>query len=645
MTKLRNRHFLLIDLLLLPAAAVLAFALRLDATGMDRYSQHALLFISLVVPVKLLVFNFGGLYSRYWRYASTDELLLVVITCGVSAVLAAGLLFGAALPLSGLKGFPRSIPIIDGLLTLFVVAGPRFLVRLAGQRSQRLRRAVVGEANGVAPRRVLVMGAGDAGAMIVKEMQANPQLGLVPVAFVDDDPLKIGVRIHGVPVLGPREQIPAAAVAHDVNEVIIAMPTVPGGVIRQILSICTEAGLSAHTVPGLYDIISGEVSVSQIREVDIEDLLRREPVRTDLEAVRTLVHGRRVLVTGAGGSIGGELCRQVARAGARAIYIMGHGEHSIYQINRELTERFSVGIDIVPVIADVRDRARLEQVFEEHRPELVFHAAAHKHVPLMESNACEAVTNNVLGTDNLVQVAEAYGASHLILISTDKAVNPTSVMGATKRISELIVRRASRRNGRCFAAVRFGNVLGSRGSVIPEFKRQIAKGGPVTVTHPEMRRYFMTIPEAVQLVLQAAAIGKGGEVFVLDMGEAVHMVDLATDLIRLSGLRPKLPGRTVSDGEWDIEVVFSQVRPGEKLVEELFVDGEKRGRTIHDKIFVALNGDNEMGSLEEQVQRLVEAAARGDVESLRCILREAVPEYQQRPAEEEFVVPGEDRSG
>jgi FlaA1/EpsC-like NDP-sugar epimerase len=628
MLNLRNRHLFLIDLVLLPAAAVLAFVLRLDVVRFQANARHALLFIAVAVPVKLIVFRYYGLYGRYWRYASMGELMLITTATGISSVIAAALLFGLALPLSGLIGFPRSIPIIDGLLTLFVVGGPRYAIRVAGQRRQRVRRQGLGKANGVAPRRVLVMGAGDAGAMIVKEMQANPQLGLLPVGFADDDPQKAGVRIHGVPVLGPRERIAELAGEYEIDEVIIAMPTVPGSVIRQILEICNQAGLPAHTVPGLYDIISGEVSVSQIREVDIEDLLRREPVRTDLEAVQALIRGRRVLVTGAGGSIGSELCRQIARAGADSLFLVGHGEHSIYRINRELRERFGSGICIVPLIADARDRARLEQLFAEHRPELVFHAAAHKHVPLMETNACEAVTNNVLGTRNLVEAAEAAGVSHLILISTDKAVNPASIMGVTKRVAEMIVHQAARRNGRCFAAVRFGNVLGSRGSVIPEFKRQIAQGGPVTVTHPDMHRYFMTIPEAVQLVLQAAAIGRGGEVFVLDMGEPVCMVDLATDLIRLSGLRPKVAGQPGGSAEWDIEVVFSGVRPGEKLAEELFVEGEEYGRTRHEKIFVAMNGQDPMTRLEEQVEQLVAVAQQGDEGSLRRLLAEIVPEYQ-----------------
>jgi len=626
MLALRNRHFFLMDLILLPAVAVLAFALRLDAAGVQQYGETILLFAALAVAVKLLVFRWLGLYSHFWRYASVDELLLVAAAVGVSSLVTAGLLFGLVLPLAHIVSFPRSILFIDALLTLLAVGGPRFIVRWAEQGRQREQR----KRQRGPEKRILVMGAGDAGVMIVKEMRANPQLGLTPVGFLDDDKWKRGVQIHGVPVLGTREQIPELAREYQASEVIIAMPTAPGDAIREILDICNRAGVSARIIPGLYDIISGQVSASQIREIDIEDLLRREPVKIDAAAVHALLRGRRVLVTGGGGSIGSELCRQIMRAEPEQLVVLGHGENSIFRINEELGS-WGIG-ELVPVIADIRDKRRLEQVFARYRPELVFHTAAHKHVPLMEANVCEAVTNNVLGTRNLTQVAEDNGVGHFILISTDKAVNPTSVMGATKRVAELIAYQAARRNGECFAAVRFGNVLGSRGSVVNIFKRQVARGGPVTVTHPEMRRYFMTIPEAVQLVLQAASLGRGGEVFVLDMGEPVRIVELATDLIRLSGLRPKVRGTgawvTGSRGEdWDIEVVFTGVRPGEKLFEELFVEGEGYGRTRHEKIFVAMNGKKN-SKLDQQVEQLIALAREGDEGKVRQLLGEIVPEYR-----------------
>ena len=628
MLALRNRHFFLIDMALLVVTAVLSFALRLDLEGMQRYLAAMVLFTLLSVPVHLLVFRWLGVYRRFWRYASVDELLLIAVAVGLSTAIVSALLWGVALPLTGVA-CPRSIPFINGLLALLAVGGPRFATRLVGRRQQPRERG---------PRRrsekpVLVVGAGDAGTMIVKEMQANPQLGLVPVGFVDDDVAKHGVEIYGVRVLGGREQIPVAILERGAVEVIIAMPTASGHTIRQILEICQRAEVPARTVPGIYDILSGQASVSQIREVEIEDLLRRDPVQIDAADVNRLIQGRRVLVTGAGGSIGSELCRQIARAGPELLILLGHGENSIFHIHGEL--QAWAPCELACVIADIRHRPSLEQVFRQHRPKLVFHAAAHKHVPLMEANLCEAVSNNVLGTRCLVEAAEAHGVDHFVLISTDKAVNPSSVMGVTKRVAELLVHQAAQRTGACFAAVRFGNVLGSRGSVINLFKRQIAHGQTVTVTHPEMRRYFMTIPEAVQLVLQAAALGAGGEVFVLDMGEPVRIVDLALDLIRLSGLTPRVrvgdgPVRGEEDGNWDIEVAFTGVRPGEKLSEELFIPGEEYGRTRHEKILAAHNGylPEASAAFEARVEALIAGAREGDEGAVRRLLQQIVPEYR-----------------
>jgi FlaA1/EpsC-like NDP-sugar epimerase len=614
---LRNRYFFLMDLVLLPASAVLAFVLRLDARGLEIYQNAILLYVVLSVPVKLLVFHWFGLYRRFWRFASVEELLLIAAATAVSEVVTAVLLFGIALPLSDVRLFPRSIPFIDGMLTLLVVGGQRFAVRLAGQERQRERRRRQGLPE---PRRsVLVMGAGSAGTMIVKEMRSNPQLGLEPVGFVDDDSGKHGVRIHGVPVLGGRDQIPALVREHGISEVVIAMPTAPGSAIREILAVCGQAGVPARTIPGLYDILSGQVSVSLIRDVDIEDLLRREPVQTDTSAVAEMLQGDRVLVTGAGGSIGSELCRQIARCDPAALILVGHGENSIFSVTNELA-RLRPVLAIEQVIADVRDPDRLRQVFETHRPDTLFHAAAHKHVPLMEANIAEAVTNNVQGTANLLRVAEAHQVGRFVFVSTDKAVNPSSVMGATKRVAELLVQESARRSGRAYVAVRFGNVLGSRGSVVPLFREQIAAGGPVTVTHPEVRRYFMTIPEAVQLVLQAAALGQGGEVFVLDMGEPIRIVDLARDLIELSGL----------DVGQDVEITYTGLRRGEKLFEELFVAGEEYMPTGHEKIFALHNGAEApyvQVDLRREVTDLVALAQHGTEAQIRAKLEEIVPEY------------------
>ncbi len=612
MTTLRNRHFFLLDLALIPLVALLAFALRLDAEGIQDYALTILLFIAVSLPVKLMVFRKLGLYSRYWRYASVDELVQIALAVCLSTLLIAALLLGVALPL-GLIRCPRSIPFIDGLLILLAVGGTRFAVRLAEQRRRRARHR-----GRQKERRVLIMGAGDAGAMITKEMHSNPQLGLIPVGFVDDDRQKHGVRIHGVPVLGGQERIPELVREYKVDEVVIAMPSASGSIIRNVLETCQQAGISARTIPGMHEILSGQVSVSHIRDVDIEDLLRREPVHTDVTAVEQMLHNGRVLVTGAGGSIGSELCRQIARCDPKTLVLLGHGENSIFTISNELRRRWP-DLPIHNVIADVRDLDRLRQVFEVHRPQIVFHAAAHKHVPLMEENVPEVITNNVQGTANLLRLAETYQVERFVLISTDKAVNPTSVMGASKRVAELLVQEAARRSGQVYVAVRFGNVLGSRGSVVPLFREQIAHGGPLTITHPDVRRYFMTIPEAVQLVLQASALGQGGEVFLLDMGEPIRIMDLARDLVELSGLQ----------WERDIAVVFTGLRPGEKLFEELRVEGEEYVPTRHEKVFISRNGSGVHCPVDLQaaVAELIELAHQGQDARIRAALQRIVPEY------------------
>ncbi len=479
---------------------------------------------------------------------------------------------------------------------------------------------------------MLIAGAGEAGALVLRELRQNPQMGLLPVGFIDDDHGKHGMLLNGVRVLGGRREIEDLVREHHVEQVIIAMPSASGKSIRELTETCDAAGVRARIVPGLYELIGGNVRLNQLRDVQIEDLLRREPVQTDSARVEALLHGKRVLVTGAGGSIGSELCRQILRCCPASLVLLGHGENSIFDIYNELTRLLdgpnspcppSLRPRLQPVIADVRFPDRLHAVFAEQKPEVVFHAAAHKHVPLMEDNIADAITNNVLGTMRVVEASLAAGVSHFVLISTDKAVNPTSIMGTTKRIAELIVQRAARSSGCAYEAVRFGNVLGSRGSVVPYFQKQIAAGGPVTVTHPEVRRFFMTIPEAVQLVLQAATMGRGGEVFVLDMGEPVRIVDLARDLIRLSGLEP----------DRDIKIRYTGLRPGEKLYEELYVASEDYGRTEHEKILRFTNGSmTDNGVLTDDVlgirlAALFDAAQCQDEESMRLALRALVPQY------------------
>jgi FlaA1/EpsC-like NDP-sugar epimerase len=605
-------------------AAVLAFALRLDANQLQRFIPTMVVYAVAAPLIQMPIFVVLGLYSRFWQYASTDELILL----GWGAVLgglAQGALFlgfQALFPEVLVPAVPRSIPLISVLVTFICIAGPRFVLRLGAQSARRS----IKESGAVQPaQHVLIMGAGEGGAGILREIRANPQTGLIPVGFVDDDPNKRGILIHRVRVLGDREAIPALVREHHVEQVIIAMPSASGKTIREIASLCEAAGVRARVIPGMYELLGDTVHINQLRDVQIEDLLRREPVRTDTAQVETLLRGRRVLVTGAGGSIGSELCRQIARCDPAEIVLLGHGENSVFDIYNEIrnaaTFQRSNVPTLTPVIADIRFAERLRSVFELHRPEIVFHAAAHKHVPFMESNIEDAVTNNILGTQRLVDVCVASGVTHFVLISTDKAVNPASVMGATKRVAEMIVQEAARATDRCFVAVRFGNVLGSRGSVVPYFQKQIAAGGPVTVTHPEISRYFMTIPEAVQLVLQAAALGRGGELFVLDMGEPVRIVDLARDLIRLSGLEP----------DRDIKIRFTGLRPGEKLSEDLFGRHETHNRTQHQKIFVCRDGREYSSPLRSELQALVAAAEQGDANEARRLLCELVPEYCGAP--------------
>ena len=494
----------------------------------------------------------------------------------------------------------------------------RFSLRCAERRVAR-------PANG-SDRRVAIMGAGSAGLMIAREIGRNPQLGMQVVGFFDDDANKRNVLIDGLPVLGDRSAIPQLVPEHDIQRIIIAMPRVAGSEIRQIAEICRQAGVETRTLPGMYELIDGSVDVRQIRPVQIDDLLRREPIETDLQAVRQTLAGRRVLVTGGGGSIGSELCRQILRSGPAELIVLGHGENSVFEIEAQLSrlalEQAGAGkakqTIIRSVIADVRFADRIRSIFYELRPEIVFHAAAHKHVPLMEQNPAEAITNNVLGTRNVVQAALAANVDRLVMISTDKAVNPTNVMGSSKRTAEMIVLQAARQHGCNFSVVRFGNVLGSRGSVLHTFNRQIAAGGPITVTHPEITRYFMTIPEAVQLLLQASTLGMGGEVFMLDMGQPVRIADMAHDLVRLSGLEV---------GQ-DIEIVYTTLRPGEKLYEELFISGEEYRSTQHEKIFVVGNAGNFVPeTLYQQIGVLANAADSDDRPAILAGLRALVPEY------------------
>jgi FlaA1/EpsC-like NDP-sugar epimerase len=610
--QIRNRFILVGDLILIVTSVLASFALRLDlGVAFLDYLPSAWVMLGLALAIKPVVYYLFGLYRRYWVYASIRELrLIAAATTTASVVVALFVLLQRSL--GGLQaGFPRAVLGIDWLLSLFSVGGLRLTVRLLAESGQ-----VSQKGNGVhRAREVVVVGAGDAGALVVREMQRNPQLSMKPVAFVDDDPEKQKKDIHGVRVAGALADLEKVLRRYYVPEVVIAIPTAPGSVVRTVIEICRRNGVAFRTMPGMYELIGGQVSVSRLRQVDISDLLRREPAHIDDEAVGRTVSGKRVLVTGAGGSIGLELCRQVLRWGPAQLGLLGHGENSIFEALLDLKQEFPE-IEPVPIIADIRDIERIQEVFSNFRPEVVFHAAAHKHVPLMEINVEEAATNNVLGTKSVVDAALASEVERFVHISTDKAVQPTSVYGATKRISELIVQDAALRSGLPFVSVRFGNVLGSRGSMVPLFQRQIARGGPVTITHPDMERFFMTIPEAVHLVLQAAGMGQGGELFVLRMGEQVRVLDLAEDLIRLSGLEPRK----------DIEIVFTGVRPGEKLSEALWDEGIEYEETPHPDIVTVMEGGLLEGQpLQATIDELVQLAVEGDAQAIIGLLSERVP--------------------
>lgn len=606
----RNRYFLASDALLLVVAPLFAFLVRFeDPAWITANLLFVLPYILLCLPFKLAAFYAIGLYRRLWRHASVGELNRIVVASAVAAAIA--VLIGFVV-MPGLAITPTRVPFsvvfLDSLLTAIAIAVPRLLMRTLGRRPRRRR--------GDSDRTALIVGAGDSAKLIVKELYANPTLGLVPIGFVDDDVRKHHLMLCELPVLGPISAIKDLVAENKVAEIIIAMPSASGTVIRQVVRAALDAGVPTRTVPSLPEIISGRSSSTQLREVQIGDLLRRDPVETDLASVAALATGETVLITGAGGSIGSELCRQLGRLAPSRLVLVGHGENSIFDINHELRQSFP-DVEIVPVIADVRDRNRMMKVMARFRPHAVFHAAAHKHVPLMEDNLIEAITNNVTGTRNAVDAALASDVERFVLVSTDKAVRPTSVMGATKRLAEQIVQHAAMRHSRNFVAVRFGNVLGSRGSVVPLFMRQIRAGGPVTITHPEMQRFFMTIPEAVQLVLQAGALGRGGEVFVLDMGEPIRIVDLATDLIRLSGLEPG----------HDIRIQFTGIRPGERLYEEMFFSAEHVLPTDHPKVLRARNGLLADG-VRKRIETLVHAAEHDHEEDeLRTLLQSLVPDF------------------
>jgi FlaA1/EpsC-like NDP-sugar epimerase len=583
-------------------AGVSAFLLRFDFAIPKVFHYHLLVGLCIWAVAKIIVFQLYGLDRGWWRYVSVPDLLRVAY-----ANLAGSALGGIGILLFAPRGFPRSIYFVDFLVCFIATAGIRLAARMLFEFSGTVPRSE--------NKRIFIYGAGDAGMSLLREIRQNPALAYDVAGFIDDNPAKTGATIYRVKVFGTGEALPSIVKAHPVDMVLIALPSATGREMTTILKHCQEAGLSYKTVPGMAEIIESGGLASQIRAVAVEDLLGRNPVQIDESGIREKIEGKVVAVTGAAGSLGSELCRQIARFHPAAIVAYDCAETALFYIDREMNESFP-GIRFCPEIGDIRNMHRLNEVLEKHRPTILYHAAAYKHVPMMEAHVFEAIENNVIGTWNVAVAAAENGIADFVMISSDKAVRPTNVMGATKRVAELLI-HALRDDRTKYVSVRFGNVLGSNGSVIPIFKQQIAAGKPLTVTHPEMRRYFMTIPEAAQLVIQASTMGKGGEIFVLDMGEPVRILDLANNLILLSGLRP---------GE-DIKIVFSGLRPGEKLYEELAHQDEEVLPTFHPKIKIFANhSPGEQGTLG-RVAKLRGLCASRNISDIILELKDLVIDY------------------
>lgn len=565
------------------------------------------LYSGIAIAPKLLGLSFFTVHRQSWHNVGIRDLYKIISAVALSFIL----IIAAMIVLRSYAVIPWGVPFIDAILSVFALGSTRLIARLSAEQSEFFLRG------GKKAKQVLIVGAGRAGTMMAREMLRHPENAMKPVAFLDDDPAKQRQRFLDIPVHGPLDELESAVNKYNVDLVLIAIPSSPES-IRKVVHLSSKVKVKYQILPRLSDILHGKVSISQIRDVDVQDLLHREAIDLDLDEIARYIKGKKVLVTGAGGSIGSEIVRQVCRFSPETLYILGRGENSIYDLQKELG-RYHSQIPYKAFIADVRDEVSLRRIFENHKPEIVFHAAAHKHVPLMEENPEQAVLNNILGTLNLVKLSLKYGIERFVNISTDKAVNPTSVMGASKRVAEYVVEQGAEKakSNQVFVSVRFGNVLGSRGSVIPLFKEQINRGGPVTVTHQDMTRYFMTIPEASKLVLQAGGMDQNGAVYVLDMGEPVRIVDIAKDLISLSGLKP---------GE-DIEIKFTGTRPGEKLFEEILTAEEGTISSKYEKIFVARKNGVSIEELDSKLEKLFKATNDGDTDRIRYHFSEMVPNF------------------
>lgn len=598
----------ILDIVLLNISLIAAYILRFDGrySNIDsRFLAEIPQLIVIVTFIKIVSFVLFKLYSSLWKYAGVYELLNIVLASFASNTFMLGYVFLTQTPV------PRSIFIITFFIDCFFIGALRFGYRV-------FRRIIRGDILLIrSSKKILLVGAGDAGASLINEYRMHPELKCTPVAIIDDNLGKLGKILNGIPVVGTRNDILKVAEEKQIDEIIIAIPSASSSIINEIYTICSKTKCKVRILPSLSQLIDETVSIQKIRDVNIEDLLGRDAIRMNNAEIGEFIEGQAVLVTGGGGSIGSELCRQIATFSPSHLIILDNYENNAYEIQNELLANYP-DLQLSTIIANVREKNRLENIFKQYKPDIVFHAAAHKHVPLMEANPTEAIKNNVFGTMNVAECADKYGAKRFVMISTDKAVNPTNIMGATKRIAEMFIQAMDKHSKTDFVAVRFGNVLGSNGSVIPLFKKQIEAGGPVTVTHPEIIRYFMTIPEAVQLVLQAGAMAEGGEIFVLDMGEPVKIYDLARNLIKLSGFEPDV----------DIKIEFTGLRPGEKLFEELLLAEEGIQATKNNKINVAQPLHSDLAILRREIECLREIIMT-NAENARDYIKVIVPNYKQ----------------
>jgi len=599
---LRYRRPLVIasQLILVVLSYTFSFLLRFefDLTVHDNWPLITFLkTLPLILLLRAAAFYYWDLYRGWWRYVGMDDLLDII-----KAVTASSVVFILLIMFVFRANYPRSVFLIDTFICIVFIGGIRFLLRALREATRLPPRATA--------RNVLIYGASDIGVEILKEIRANPHLHMNVLGFIDDYSPKKGFKIHGVPIFGGREEVARLLMRFSVDEIIITSPSLKPKELGALITRFRDSSVRFRIIPAMRDILGGRVSVKQLRDVEVEDLLGRQEVKLNVDLIRHAFSGRRVLITGAGGSIGSEIARQCAALFPARLILLERNENNLFYIHWELTKR-SGGIPIVPVVGDAGDRVTVDAVLRDERPDIILHAAAYKHVPMMETNAVAAVLNNVRATRVLAESAASHGIDKFVLISTDKAVRPLNVMGRTKRLAEwVMLNMAKKQNQTRFLAVRFGNVMASEGSVIPLFRRQIAEGGPVTVTHPEMERFFMTIPEAVQLVMQATAMGEGGEIFVLEMGEQIRIVELARNLIRLSGLEP----------DRDVEIAFTGLRPGEKLKEELWDDAEDIGETAHDKIRLVSKTSPLPKDLDAKMRQLIEVAEQGKEDATRQAL-------------------------